>query len=167
MRIRKTTGHGDEEKIELQMTPMIDIVFQLLIFFVMTFKIAAPEGDFNIKMPAAAKEGEPDPLKPLPLKVTMKANAQGELTSLKVGEQEFAEDPFGRLRQRVIEYVGTATGPGSPAEEGEVELDCDYQLKYQYVVKAMDAVSGKITDDGTVARLMQKIKFTPVKKPAG
>ena len=54
-----------DEKIELQMTPMIDIVFQLLIFFIMTFKIVAQEGDFNIKMPLASSAGgaagrEPD-----------------------------------------------------------------------------------------------------------
>ena len=45
---------SEEDKIELQMTPMIDIVFQLLVFFIMTFKIVAQEGDFNIKMPLAA-----------------------------------------------------------------------------------------------------------------
>ena len=39
MKIRNTGGDG--EKIELQMTPMIDIVFQLLVFFIMTFKIVA------------------------------------------------------------------------------------------------------------------------------
>ncbi len=33
------------------MTPMIDVVFQLLIFFMLTLKIIAPEGDFNINMP--------------------------------------------------------------------------------------------------------------------
>ena len=51
---------GPEEKIELQMTPMIDIVFQLLVFFIMTFKIVAQEGDFNVKMPlASANAGVP------------------------------------------------------------------------------------------------------------
>ncbi len=52
MRIRKT-GSGLGDKIELQMTPMIDVVFQLLIFFMFTFKIATQEGDFNVKMPIA------------------------------------------------------------------------------------------------------------------
>ena len=41
-------------KVPIDMTPMIDIVFQLLTFFVMTLKIATSEGDFNIKMPRAA-----------------------------------------------------------------------------------------------------------------
>lgn len=35
MRPRNTTSAGDD-KIDLQMTPMIDIVFQLLIFFLLT-----------------------------------------------------------------------------------------------------------------------------------
>ena len=53
MKFRHAVAGGDE-KIELQMVPMIDIVFQMLIFFVMTFKIAVPEGDFNITMPINA-----------------------------------------------------------------------------------------------------------------
>ena len=46
---------GPEAKVEMQMTPMIDIVFQLLTFFIMSFKIVAAEGDFDIKMPLAAR----------------------------------------------------------------------------------------------------------------
>ena len=42
MQIRNANNEG--EKIELQMTPMIDIVFQLLVFFIMTFKIVSMEG---------------------------------------------------------------------------------------------------------------------------
>ena len=53
MKVRNTSRRS-EENVELMMTPMIDIVFQLLVFFIMTFKIVAPEGDFNIKMPMAA-----------------------------------------------------------------------------------------------------------------
>ncbi len=35
------------------MTPMIDIVFLLLVFFLFSFKIVVQEGDFNIRMPVA------------------------------------------------------------------------------------------------------------------
>src|SRR5487761_1493147 len=38
MKIRKSAASGND-KVEMQMTPMIDIVFQLLAFFVMSFKI--------------------------------------------------------------------------------------------------------------------------------
>ena len=38
-------------KVEIPMAPMIDIVFQLLIFFMLNLKIVAPEGNFNINLP--------------------------------------------------------------------------------------------------------------------
>ena len=49
---------SEPEELKLNMTAMIDIVFQLLVFFVMTFKVVAMEGDFNIKMPLAAADGQ-------------------------------------------------------------------------------------------------------------
>ena len=42
------------DKIDINMTPMIDIVFQLLAFFIMTLKIVQPEGDFDVRMPLGA-----------------------------------------------------------------------------------------------------------------
>ena len=45
---------GQREDVIVQMTPMIDIVFQLMCFFLFTFKIVLPEGDFSIRMPSAA-----------------------------------------------------------------------------------------------------------------
>ncbi|MCP4175481.1 MAG: biopolymer transporter ExbD, partial [Fuerstiella sp.] len=46
MKIRNRNEGG--EKIEVQMAPMIDVVFQLLIFFMLTLKIIEPEGNFDI-----------------------------------------------------------------------------------------------------------------------
>ena len=43
----RNTGRRHVGKARLLMTPMIDVVFLLLIFFIMTFKIVAPEGDFQ------------------------------------------------------------------------------------------------------------------------
>ena len=63
MKIRNRDDRS-EDKIELQMTPMIDIVFQLLVFFIMTFKIVTQEGDFNIKMPLASFSERTSPIAP-------------------------------------------------------------------------------------------------------
>ncbi len=40
------------KKIQTDMTPMIDVVFQLLVFFLFTFKIAPVEGEIGVNMPA-------------------------------------------------------------------------------------------------------------------
>ena len=82
MKIRNTNRHADE-KVELMMTPMIDIVFQLLVFFIMTFKIIAPECDFNIRMPLAApSQGVPNPDELPPLKVRLTATDDGRLADI-------------------------------------------------------------------------------------
>ena len=65
MKIRHTTSSGSE-RIVLQMTPMIDVVFQLLVFFIFTFRIVAQEGDFHVKMPAAAPRTPPEAPSPMP-----------------------------------------------------------------------------------------------------
>jgi hypothetical protein len=69
---------------------------------------------------------------------------------------------FEQLRRKVIDLVGT--GPGSNADKTEVELDCDYNLKYVNVVEAVSAVSGVPQSDGTTIDLIKKIKFTPPKR---
>jgi len=166
MKVRNTERHADD-KVDLQMTPMIDIVFQLLIFFIMTFKIVSPEGDFNIRMPLnAPSEGVPDPLQLPPIKVRMVANADGSLRGVQMGTNPLGgERPFDQLHNEIIAIVGTDTGPGSIAESTEIELDCDYNLDFEYVIAAITAVSGYVTKEGNVVKLVEKIKFSPPKPP--
>ncbi len=157
MKIRHS-GRAGEEKIELQMTPMIDIVFQLLIFFIMTFKIVQLEGDFNIKMPLAAASDVAPPVSIPPLKVRLRAGDDGSLAGISLGER--ALNSFTDLRAQVMAIVGPATAPGSAAAEAEVELDCDYGLHYEHVIEAITAVSGYYSG-GEVIPLIQNIKFAP------
>ncbi|ASV76009.1 hypothetical protein THTE_3407 [Thermogutta terrifontis] len=156
------SGKHTGGKIELMMTPMIDVVFQLLTFFIMTFKITAPEGDFFIKMPQAAPSaGVPSDLQLPPIKVRMTAGAGGELAGLFLAERRLSS--FAELRDQVRALVGDASGPGG-AGDAEVELDCDYDLRYEYVIRAITAVSGYIGPDGQIVRMVEKIKFAPPHK---
>ena len=158
MRIRNT-GRRSGEKVELMMTPMIDIVFQLLVFFIMTFKIVSPEGDFNIRMPLAApSQGVPDIDALPPLKVRLTAASDGRLSGIYLNEAHMKS--FSQLRHRIIGLVGDDTGPGSLAAGTEIELDCDFKLRFEYTIKAITAVSGEVRD-GEVVKLIEKIKFAP------
>ncbi|MBC8355927.1 MAG: biopolymer transporter ExbD [Planctomycetes bacterium] len=165
MKVRHNKGGGDE-KVELQMTPMIDIVFQLLVFFIMTFKIVSQEGDFNIKMPLAAPAaGAPDDLQLPPMKVRLRADADGMLAGMSLNDT--GVPTMKDLRIRIIGFVGDDRGPGSIQETAEVELDCDYGLRYEHVIQAITAVSGDIDGAGNVVKLVEKIKFAPPRQPAG
>lgn len=160
MKFRHTSSGGDE-KIELQMTPMIDIVFQLLVFFIMSFKIVAQEGDFNIRMPLASAAGVPDETQLPPMKLYLTADATGQLqTPILLNEQAF--DSFPALTQYLAGLLGTESGPGSARENAEVELHFDANLRYEFVVKAIDAVSGQLDPQtGRIIELVPKIKFAP------
>lgn len=150
------------DKVAVDMTPMIDVVFQLMSFFMCTLKVVAPEGDFDIRMPlGVAAAATPDDQQVPPIRVKMSAGPDGELASIAMNGNAVAD--FDDLRKKVVGIVGANTGPNSLAEKTEVELDCDYGLDYVNVVKAITAVSGQMKD-GQIAELIKKIKFTPLKK---
>jgi biopolymer transport protein ExbD len=161
MKIRNKDD-ADDLKIELQMTPMIDIVFQLLVFFIMTFKVVAQEGDFNIRMPLASEGGAPDEEHMPPYQLRLTANAQGTL------EVPFTLDgndmqSFTELQNLLISHLEAhEAGPADFLEQAEVELICDYNLRYDFVIQAIDAVRGK-RDRATnqTIEIVQNIKFAP------
>jgi biopolymer transport protein ExbD len=155
----KIKKRGLPDKIPIDMTPMIDIVFQLLTFFCMTLKVTEEEGDFNIKMPLAApRAGVPDPNQLPPMKVRMRADSAGNLVELVLNERSFS----GPTRWKQLHnHIASLVGDGSLAASAEVELDCDYALKYEHVIEAITAVSGTIGPNGDIVKLVEKIKFSP------
>jgi biopolymer transport protein ExbD len=156
IRIKKA---GLSDKIPIDMTPMIDIVFQLLTFFCMTLRISSAEGDFSIRMPLAAQRaGLPDPNQLPPMKIRLRADGSGNLVDLQLNDRTFTgADRFKQLHN----YIAATVGPGNLAASAEVELDCDFGLKYEYVIEAITAVSGTATPDGQIVKLVEKIKFAP------
>ncbi len=161
MRIKR---QSDDNAGQLSLTSMIDVVFLLLIFFVMTFKIAAQEGDFNVKMPLqgqGSSSAEPE----LPIKIRLKADAAGNIADIVVNDSQSFGNDFAKLRSFIVQM--TPGGVEGPSEEKgpEVEIDLDYGLKYEFVVSTITSVTGyKQGDD--IVRLVERIKFAPPRKPA-
>jgi biopolymer transport protein ExbD len=153
-------------KVEIPMAPMIDIVFQLLIFFMLNLKIVAPEGEFHINLPQGAIDG-PE-AQTSPIKVGLRSDADGRLTSLTLGQRNLGNDDaaFERLNQEILKIIGR---PGNPiAGDVVVELDADYETQHQYVVKAISRCTGRFDPQtGETARYVEKIKFAPPHQPRG
>jgi biopolymer transport protein ExbD len=153
-------------KVDIPMAPMIDIVFQLLIFFMLNLKIIAPEGNFNINLPISAPAvNQPDVNLP-DIKVGLRSDRDGNLTQLTLGGNNLGnnEAAFERLNQEILKIIGR---PGNPlTQEIQVELDADFECQYKYVVKAISRCTGRYdpqTDQ--IARYVEKIKFAPPHKP--
>lgn len=157
---------SDPEEIKLNMTAMIDIVFQLLVFFIMTFKIVVMEGDFNIKMPLASDQAESiDEVLPELIMIKLRAGENGNIASIVVDDDQTLADKtmYIDLTSLVEKRIAREGDPEAGAET-EVEFDIDYGLKYSYTVKAIEAVSGRVQLDGTVKKLIEKVKFKDSKK---
>lgn len=151
-----------EERLEFDMTPMIDCCFQLIIFFMLTLRFSYQEGDFNIRMPlAGAVAKQVDDLQSPTIKVRLTANSRGELTGITMGDRKLRG--FKDLHQQIRGMVRPNPRPGTGGDQ-EVEFDCDYKLKYDHVVQGITAVSGYLADDGkTVVKLIEKVKFAQIR----
>jgi biopolymer transport protein ExbD len=157
---------SDPEEIKLNMTAMIDIVFQLLVFFIMTFKIVVMEGDFNIKMPLASDQAENiDEVLPDLIMIKLRAGENGNIANIIVDDDRtLAEKTMYVDLTKLVEKRLAGEGDPEAGAETEVEFDIDYGLKYSFTVKAIEAVSGRVQPDGTIKKLIEKVKFKDSKK---
>lgn len=149
--------------LQQQTTPMIDVTFQLLTFFMFTLRIVSPEGDFDINMPPAGAGPAKSEILP-DIKVRLIAAPDGNLASLKLGERQLGNGPraFQTLNNEILKLVGGVNSARS--KDIEVEIDADYQLNFESVVKAIGACTGRLGPDGkTIIRYVEKIKFAPPK----
>jgi len=164
MKFRNITAR--DEKIEIPMAPMIDVVFQLLIFFILTLKIIEPEGDFKINMPIGAPVQQNQDIAPPELRVRLVAAADGSLSQLQFAGRNLGNDEtaFQRLNNEILRYIGRPDNP--LMKDVEVEIDADYNLNYRYTMRAVSACSGRVDrKSGQIVRYVKKIKFAAPRRP--
>lgn len=129
----------------MPIAPMLDMAFQLLTFFVLTYKPAPAEGQFVMNLlpaqpatsiaaeaPAeAATDKLPATLRTLP--TTLKAGPGGILAQITVGEQAIPTDPAA-LERELDKYFGD---PNLPFDQTLVKADP--QLRYSELIKVVNA----------------------------
>jgi biopolymer transport protein ExbD len=151
------------EKIEFNMTPMIDVVFQLMAFFLMTFKVASVEGDFNLKLPKDERSAGPANTQVEMIDVRMTARTDGDLAQISVGTfPPFPGDTkskFLQLTNHIAIQVMKARNAGQ--DEPEIQIDADDLLRYENIISAVSAVSSHYDANGQPAPLAKKVKFKP------
>lgn len=132
------------EKVDIQMTPLIDIVFQLMAFFLMTFQVAEVEGDFSLKLPLASR-GHGDGAESERIAVRLRAEPDGDLASVQIASgapipRRSAPPPFRVLREFVERKSAEARAAGR--DEPDFELDADESLNYEHVLAAIESIHG-------------------------
>jgi biopolymer transport protein ExbD len=126
-------------KIPIDMTAMIDVVFQLLTFFMLTLKTVIVEGDFNIRMPLGASAGaaEDNPIPPLVLKMT--ATPEGRLASVQMGGKSI-------IGQELLGELGGADVMLEAAAGDKNALAQARKAKEQAAGKLAAALQARIVD---------------------
>ena len=135
------------EDVEIPITPMLDMAFQLLCFFVLTYNPAPSEGQFSmnllpeqpaVSMDAPATDAKADTselpagLKTLP--VILRANDDGSLGEITLGENKVAD-----LKALATEVKETFNNPTLPFDQ--TVLRTDPGLKWAEVVKVINIFS--------------------------
>ncbi len=95
------------------------------------------------------------------MKLRLRADSEGRLAAIRLNDRKFGS--LNELHTHILELIGGDSGPSGMLSGAEVEIDSDYGLRYENVVAAITAVSGQIAEDGTMVKLIEKIKFTPPK----
>lgn len=114
------------EELELNITPLIDIVFLLLIFFMVSTTFQK-ESELRIQLPEASEQSPSEPRDPLVIAIS----ADGQYA---VGGRTLPDD----RRATLVEALGRAVGE---QRERPLVVRADARTPHQAVVRAMDAAA--------------------------
>jgi biopolymer transport protein ExbD len=137
------------EEVEIQVTPMLDMAFQLLTFFILTYQPAPTEGQFSmnllpaapaVEMGAAPEQGDTKAAAEVPaalrtLTTVIHANADGSISRIILGENDFTN-----LEDLKAKLVAIKADKTLPFDQAIVEADPD--LSYAELMRVIDVFAG-------------------------
>jgi biopolymer transport protein ExbD len=146
---RRTRSHrpGPPDEVQFPVTPMLDMAFQLLAFFVLTFQAPSAETHLDLDLPATplALPGEPrgkaatapsrrvDTDLENDLWIRAEADDVGDLKSLRLGESTLPD--LATLGDRLRRYVEVLEG-----RPLRVRLVADDDLRYEEAARIVSVI---------------------------
>ncbi|MBI5761358.1 MAG: biopolymer transporter ExbD [Planctomycetales bacterium] len=173
MRRRRRKAPGD---VELNLAAMLDMAFQLLAFFIFTFKPAPVEGQLLLHLPPAqavtkvaanpnqpgGRSAAPPPAEMNALMLSVLSASSGDVGALKFGTSVLFQGPanknsLARLDKKLKEALASPTSPFD-----QVTLQIGPKLRYSELMKIVDVCLKQQLPDG---KPLTKISF--VELPSG
>ena len=144
----KPRRKADHVEPDLPVTPMLDMAFQLLAFFIVTFKPAPTEGQLALALPREEKGGDGwrvhignEPDKPRYYVVRATATDGGGIERLTLVEEGSAAPPKD-LGANVVAFRDELTAISArlarEQKPGRLTLELDDKLRQAFVVQLMD-----------------------------
>lgn len=114
----------DKEELDINITPLIDVVFLLLIFFMVSTTFER-ESEINITLPQASKEVT----KAKPDAINVAVDAKGNIFVNDVG---LVNSKMATIKQAIFEKLGQRS-------DAPIIISADSRAEHQAVIKVMDA----------------------------
>lgn len=108
----------------VSMTPLIDVVFLLLVFFLVATRFDAEERRMDVMLPSAAQA---QPMISLPRELVINIDQEGQVF---LGSQSILRDQLKELLQKAV---------GDRPLEQSVVIRADRRCDWESVVRVMDA----------------------------
>ena len=136
-------------------TALIDVVFLLLVFFMLTLKIVEPEGQLTVEAGPTIASPPTFPTN-LPINVWLESSSNGSLTDVRLAGRSLGADEAGieRLRTEMRKLFPINKSKMWDAEQ-TVILRADVDLQYQHIVAALSACSGDVRSMGSRSRVVK------------
>ena len=122
-------GHK-EDSVEVNLTPLIDVVFLLLIFFMVSTTFDR-HAKLKVSLPEASTKATQQQNDPLVLSIDAKGNYF-------LNERQIVNQQLGTLKQAILK---TLSETNANIEDVSLVLRADANTPHQSVVRAMDAAS--------------------------
>jgi len=122
-------GHK-EENVEVNLTPLIDVVFLLLIFFMVTTTFDR-HAKLKVSLPEASTKATQQQENPLVLSIDAKGNYF-------LNDRQIINQQLNTLKQAILK---TISNTNTHVEDVALVLRADAKTPHQSVVRAMDAAS--------------------------
>jgi biopolymer transport protein ExbD len=163
-----------QEDVELNLAAMLDMAFQLLTFFILTFKPAPIEGQVALRLPPpqaimgkvtppnAKKAGE-DPNDQSPVQgvssliITTFSTPAGKLHSLAVGRGGEGDATVGTVQQLNNKLKEIFSDPGNAFEQVIIQVSGD--LHYEELMRVVEVCTHQTLPDG---KKLSKLSFVPM-----
>ncbi len=118
---------------EFQLAPMIDIVFLLLIFFLVTYQITEQEKDTRVSVPTSS-EGSQEAR--VANEIVVNLTADGEIT---ISGEIYTKDELRQKLERIVEASNLANTGGGDQQPVRIRADGDGQN--QQLFEVMDEIT--------------------------
>jgi biopolymer transport protein ExbD len=157
--------------VTLNLAAMLDMAFQLLCFFIFTFKPAPVEGDIMLKMPppmptvivkggeaAGANEENKNPVQGMnSLLISVISNGSGGIETIAVGDAEVPGKGLRGLEQRLKSVLGdSATG------FDQVLIQVDQRLHYDGLIQVIGVCNQQKLPDGKPLSKLSFVELPPM-----